>query len=243
MEESESNLLPGPDVKPFEEIEPRLRLGAMIRRYRVQAGMSLGGLAEKLDMPKVNLSEVERGLASLKAEKLKQVAEALRVLYEPLLIAARDWNRAVFEERGQGGVELTDTTVTERALHGGEELLERELIRCADDLSFVANVARELSIKAEKAAYRARALLAERGVPIPEPPEYQVVECAGPGHDYDGTESWKPHQMRLGVDMVLTYQPPYEEGQEPPRPVYFCSESCAQDFRVVHEIEPPPEAG
>lgn len=231
------------DEKPIDEVEPRQRLGTLLRRYRAQASppIELGELAEHLGVPQVNLGEVERGLASLKAEQLQKAADYLKVRYAPLLEAARDWNRAVFEERGRGGVELTETTVTERALHGGEEMLERELIRAADDLAFVENVARELMVKAGKAARRARALLYERGVPVPDAPEEVWVECSGPAHDYKGEDGWQPHKMRLGVDFVLSYQEPAREGEERPLKVYFCSDDCAHDYRVVHGIEPPPE--
>lgn len=220
--------------QPIEEIEPKLRLGRLIRRYRLAAEKSLRDLAQHLGVPEVAMGEVERGLAMLKAEQLQAIAEHLKVRYEPLLMAARDWNRAVFETHGHGGVQLSETTVTERALHGGEEMLERELIRCHDDLVFVANVSRELSIKAEKAARRARSLLAERGVPIPGI-ESSVVQCSGPAHE------WKPHMMRLGIDFVLSYQePPTEDGALSDK-IFFCSEDCANEYRVVHGLDPLPE--
>lgn len=217
----------------------KLRLGVLIRRFREAKGVNQADLAVAIGIPHSTMVDVENGLVSLKAEQLQTIASILDVLYEPLLIAARDWNRAVFEQSGSTGVQLAEVTVTERALRGGEELLERELIRAADDLAFVSNVARELSIRAERASLRARALLAERGVPIPDPPPEQIVECSGPVHDDFGGDGLPRPKLRLGRDYVLSFQPPSQEGDRDDK-VYFCSEGCADAYRVAFGYDPIP---
>lgn len=228
----------GDNGTPIEEIEPRLRLGHLIRRHLDTSFKSVSWLAEAIEVPESALNDVMRGMSTLKAEKLKAVADALGMRYDPFLLAARDWNRAVFEEQGRGGVQLSEVTVTERALRGGEELLERELIRAADELAFVANVARETAIRAERAALRARACLRERGVPIPEPPPEQTVMCSGPRHDDPHGDGIIRPAMRLGRDFVISYEVP-GEGNEPK--LYFCSEECAHEYRVAWGLAPMPK--
>ena len=97
-----------PDDTPIAEIEPRYRLGTLIRRYRVNAEKSLREMAEYLDVSPVVLGEVERGLAILQAGKLQEVAAFLKVRYDPLLEAARDWHGAIWAEQKKAGVKLTD---------------------------------------------------------------------------------------------------------------------------------------
>lgn len=197
---------------------PKHKLGSMLNRYRCNAGLSLEDAAEKIGISPVNLAEVEAGNATMKAEFLQKAAEVYGVLYEPILEAARDWNRAVFADGG--GVELSEPEMIEGSVRTEVEEMERELIRCADELAFLANVHREAYVKAMKASERTRALLRERGVPIPESPHGEIVDCSGPNH---------PHavgKLRLGVDYVLKFVP--EDGGPN---LYFCSDTCAREYQ------------
>lgn len=197
---------------------PKHKLGSMLNRYRTNAGMSLEDAAAKIGVTPLNLAEVEAGNATMKAELLQKAAEVYGVLYEPILEAARDWNNAVFATGG--GVELSEPEMSEGAIRTDVEEMERELIRCADDLAFLANVLRESYVKAMKSSERARTLLRERGVPIPESPQGEIVDCSGPNH---------PHavgSIRLGIDYVLKFVP--EDGSPN---LYFCSDVCAREFQ------------
>lgn len=221
--------------KPVAEIDPRQRLGTLIQRYRINAGKSLEGLGACLDVPPTILSEVEKGLATLQAGQLQQAARFLGVRYEPLLDAARDWHNALWEEKGEQGVtlaEMTTKTTSLKSRSAADEAAELELalIRAADDLVFLSNVARETSIRAEQAALQARDLLEKRGVLVPSPEPLdgpETVECAGPVHSL-------PVTLQRGKDFVLAFEP--EDGGET---VYFCSKRCGDEWRAKKATETP----
>jgi transcriptional regulator with XRE-family HTH domain len=230
--EKKANLVGLPscqDDTPIADIEPRRRLGTLIRRYRVNASRSLRDMAKHLDLSPTMLGEVERGLAVLQAGQLQEVAAYLKVRYDPLLDAARDWHRAIWEAKGKAGVQLADmkTQTTSARPHdvAAESELELALITAADELVFMSNVAREVSIRAERAALEARDLLERRGVLIPEEQPVdgpQMVECAGPSHSPK-----LPVRLQRGKDFVLAFVP--EDGGGT---VHFCSKKCGDEWRA-----------
>lgn len=57
----------------------REALGLVIRRHREEAERSLAGLAAEADISTAYLSEIERGLKDISAEKLVAIARALDV--------------------------------------------------------------------------------------------------------------------------------------------------------------------
>ena len=220
-----------PPEKPIAEIEPRYRLGIMIRRFRVNAGKGLTETAEHLELSPVVFGEVERGMATLPAGKLQELAAYLKVRYEPLLDAARDWHNAIWEEQDkEGGVKLAEMTTQTASLRShdveAESAMELALIKAADELVFMANVAREISIRAENTAVEVRALLERRGVTVPEDDALdgpEEVICAGPRH-----HQRLPVRLHRGKDFVLAFQP--EDGGDP---VYFCSKRCGDEWRAM----------
>jgi transcriptional regulator with XRE-family HTH domain len=202
-------------------------LGTLIRRYRVNASKSLREIADHMEMSAVMFGEVERGLGILQAGQLQEVAAFLNVRYEPLLEAARDWHKALWDEKEQKGVQLTDMTTKTTPLRDGaaESELELALMNTADELVFLSNMTREISIRAERIALEARGLLERRGVMIPEPPPVEgpeEVQCAGPSHPEK-----LPVRLQRGKDFVLAFVP--EDGGEQ---VYFCSKRCGDEWRA-----------
>ena len=205
--------------RPIAEHPPRERLGTLVTRYRNAAGKTPEDVAEHLGVTEFVLSEVERFGLTLSAGQLQSLAAYLKIRYEPLLDAARDWHRAIWEESGKkGGVQLSGMTTETASLRQTEHELELELIKAADELVFASNVMREASIRAEQAALRARELLAAGGVEVPgvEPLDGPLeVECSGPDHRLS-------KKLLRGRDFVLTYKGDGDES-----PCYFCSQSCA----------------
>lgn len=216
------------DDTPPAEMPPKERLGRLIRRYRVAAGKGLNEVASHLNLSNVVLGEVERGLASLQAAQLQELAAFLDVRYEPLLNAARDWNRAVWEGQGKGGVRLVDTKAREGHLREEEGALEAELIEASDKLVFLSNVLYEAARGAEEAAEKARDLLRARGVKLASD-EVREVQCAGPLHGD------QPLTLRPPRDTVIHYRS--EEGED----FYFCSKTCAGAWAEEKGIEPKME--
>ena len=212
---------------PLEEIEPKMRLGTLVRRYRIAARKTTAEVAEHLCVLETMVVDLERGMVSMQAEQLQSLAAFLGVLFEPFLYAARDWNRAVFADSGTEVVKLTDMEITERALKGGEELLERALIQAADDLAFLANVLREAAVRAGQSWRTARALLAERGVPVPKVDPSQTVYCSGPKHEDELCE------LEVGFDQVFTMNRGMGPDGKPLPKVYFCSSECAEAYGGV----------
>lgn len=209
---------PPPD-KPIAEYAPRERLGVLLTRYRTNAKKTVSEAAEHIGTTEHVLTEVERHVITLNAGQLQGLAGFYGVRFEPLLDAARDWHKAVWEAGGRrGGIQLETITTETISLRQAEHELELELIHAADELAFCANVSREMSIKAEQAALRVRELLASRGIEVPgiEPLEGpEIVTCSGPKHT-------TPRELRRGKDFVLAFKPDGEV-----EPFYFCSKVCA----------------
>ncbi|GGK01258.1 transcriptional regulator [Lentibacillus kapialis] len=57
----------------------RHRLGRRIKAFRKLKGYTQAGLAKQLDMPVINLGDVERGKRQASDELLQQIADQLRV--------------------------------------------------------------------------------------------------------------------------------------------------------------------
>jgi len=229
MSEAEIHQVEFSGSPPIATVQPRERLGVLIVRYRTAAGLTVGDLAERLGVSESVLADVERHQLTLSAGALQLAAAAMGVRYEPLLDAARDWHRAVWEGNGSsGGVQLESMTTSTRPLgrdREAENALELELIQCSDELVFLSNVLREAAIKAERGAERARELLASRGVEAPgvEPLDGPAeVVCEGPRHEVAAT----PRKMVRGRDLVIAYQ---SDGG-PDGAHYFCSHRCGQEW-------------
>lgn len=211
-----------PDDQPVAEMEPKQRLGVLLRRYRHAADKSLEETAKHLNTSPITLGEVEKGLAALTAAQLQELAAYLKVRYEPLLEAAKDWSRAIWDKTGKEAVKLESIEATETSLHGGETALEAELIVACDELTFVSNVMREGAVRAEAAARKIRGLLRARGMMIAADEEVKVVNCDGPIHA-------DPKRLRIGRDFAIRFEP--EDDGEGLR--YFCSQECADTWNEL----------
>lgn len=79
---------PGPaDLRT--ELEDRLAdVGEFIRNQREAASMSVRRLAEAANVSNPYLSQIERGLRRPSAEKLQQIAKALKISVETLYVRA-----------------------------------------------------------------------------------------------------------------------------------------------------------
>ncbi len=79
---------PGPaDLR--SELEDRLAdVGEFIRNQREAASMSVRRLAEAANVSNPYLSQIERGLRRPSAEKLQQIAKALKISVETLYVRA-----------------------------------------------------------------------------------------------------------------------------------------------------------
>ena len=79
----------------------RATLGLILRRRREDAERSLAGLASEADMSTAYLSEVERGLKDISAEKLVAIARALDVAVAELYLelAQRLGSREAMQQR------------------------------------------------------------------------------------------------------------------------------------------------
>jgi len=227
MSEAEIHQLTSTGSPPIATIPTRERLGVLMVRYRTAAGMTSADLAERLGVSEAIVLDVERHQLTMSAGMLQSAAAAMGVRYEPLLDAARDWHRAVWEKSGRAnGVQLESMTTSTRPLGGrereSENALELELIQCSDELVFLSNVMREASIKAEAAAVRSRELLAARGVEVPgvEPLDGPAeVVCEGPQHGVNA------RRMVRGRDLVIVYQSDGGGDRH-----YFCSHRCGQEW-------------
>jgi DNA-binding XRE family transcriptional regulator len=77
--ESERNSDVYGDVNGSQGMRARLVLGGNIRRLREEAGLSLRGLAELVDIPHGRLSEYERGHYACTVDTIERLADALDV--------------------------------------------------------------------------------------------------------------------------------------------------------------------
>lgn len=88
------------DETLVRNIQPRMRLGVLFRRLRMQAGKSLRETAEALSDVvdnKTVLGEIERSRRPATSDQIHAFCEYLGVGTEAFFEAARDYNRSVWE--------------------------------------------------------------------------------------------------------------------------------------------------
>jgi len=121
---------------PIEELDPKSRLGTMIRRARRKRGLSLRDLGAATSMDLVMLGEIERGRRPATQAHIEAIAEAMEMHPQPLMEAAQLWHR----EHWRGGPEVTlepnGMKVATRVPDAYRVAqLEDELDRCVVDLT------------------------------------------------------------------------------------------------------------
>lgn len=84
-----------PEV-PIDQVDPRLRLGTLIRRARSGVGKGLKEVSDVLGISAVTLGQVERGMMPMSTDQLQQVASLTGVDYECLVQAAREFNSSIW---------------------------------------------------------------------------------------------------------------------------------------------------
>lgn len=97
-----------PDL-PISMVEPRLRLGTLIRRARASSGTKLEDIADVIGLPASHVMQVENGNLPLSAEKLQQIATMTKCDYESLIAASRDFQASIWNPSHDGHV-VGDTT-------------------------------------------------------------------------------------------------------------------------------------
>lgn len=85
------------DDMPIEEVEPRLRLGTLVRRARMAAGMKLNRVADDLGITNVMLGQVERGLVPFSVDQMKAFALLTMCEYAPLFEASRAFHVSIWD--------------------------------------------------------------------------------------------------------------------------------------------------
>ena len=65
-----------------------IKLGELVRKLRKEKGLSLRGLADKIDVSFVNISHIENGRIETSNKTLKQIANALDYDIDQLLATA-----------------------------------------------------------------------------------------------------------------------------------------------------------
>jgi len=92
---------------PIDQIDPRLRLGTMIRRARVRAKKGLREVSEILDISLIHLGQVERGLVTMGTAHLEQIASLTGCDYLSLVNASRDFQLSLWGPKGSLGGEMS----------------------------------------------------------------------------------------------------------------------------------------
>lgn len=95
---------------PIEQVEPRLRLGTLIRRARVGAKLGLAEVSSILGITHVQLGHVERGMIPMGTDHLQQIASLTKCDYQSLVSASREFQEALWADpkvRTVGGEEMT----------------------------------------------------------------------------------------------------------------------------------------
>lgn len=176
-----------------EAAPDRMRLASMLSEARSKTGLGLADAAKSIGVTEQWLRDVEAGWGVLASAELKDACAMLDLSYEEALEAAQGWNKSIWEAPGKK-LRLEPVSAEARALKDPDANdLQREVIRLADDLAFVANVARELSVRAEKAALRARETLSMSGVPVPVDDDPVATHCVACGE-----------RLFLGRDLVVS---------------------------------------
>lgn len=217
-----------PKERPLDELPEKERLGTQIKRLRLRAKCSVKALADSTNIPEELLESVERFDVPLDANQLQSLATALDVQWHPLLDLARDYHRAIWKQQngGQQGVQLAEMDAQVGSVAGPlDKEAEAVLVKAADDLLFLSNVAREAADKALTSAMQVRAMLADRGV-IPKDAPLELLD--------------NPKVQCAACDVVLDrnreatvrFEP--AEGGEP---MYFGSRACGDRFLAGESFE------
>jgi len=75
----------GEEVYAPEEVFPDSQPGRILRGARVREGLSQAGLARRLNVPRSNISEMERGKRPIGKQMAKRLAEVLNTTYKVFL--------------------------------------------------------------------------------------------------------------------------------------------------------------
>jgi len=118
---------PAPE-KPIEEVDPRLRLGQLFRRFRVKSGRSLRETARALSASVENivvLGEIERGRRPATSEQIQDFCDFIGVGTVAFFDAARDYHRSVWadNERQMQVVEQSFKVASTGSIYDQQELV------------------------------------------------------------------------------------------------------------------------
>ena len=111
MSDKTVTVLPESEEKPIAELPPRERMGAIIKRARQRAKLSIAEAVKAINnhfptdghytdmISELALSDIENGLHPISQGQIVAASEVLGVhLYAPLLEAAQAWTREVWKE-------------------------------------------------------------------------------------------------------------------------------------------------
>jgi transcriptional regulator with XRE-family HTH domain len=207
-----------PPEVPIEEVDPREQLGTLVKRLRLRAKLTEDDFASKAQMEASEVKAVESFMMPLDANQIASVAVVLGCGVDGLLDASRSFNRALWAEKNPGveGYQLTDIDGKATGMSVDDARLSQELIRNADEMLFISNIASDLSIRARDNSKRTRALLVEMGM-IPEDSEEDLladphVDCAACGV-----------KLNRNTQNVVSFQPD-GDGEA----VYFGHKECGE---------------
>lgn len=85
------------DDLPIEQVDPRRRLGSLVRRARMTAGMTLNRVADDIGITNVTLGKIERGLIPFEIDQMKMFALLTRCDYASLLEASRAFHTSIWD--------------------------------------------------------------------------------------------------------------------------------------------------
>lgn len=129
-------LLEKPEEVPIDELEPKARLGAMIRRARIKREMSLRDLGAATSMDLVVLGEIERGRRPATQAHIQAIAEAMKMHEGPLMAAAQMWHKEHWKDNNELTLEPNGMKVAHQVPPAYRvAALEDELERCIVDLT------------------------------------------------------------------------------------------------------------
>lgn len=113
--------------KPIIEIPAAERLGTLVKRYRLNAKKSVQETATFMELTPAVIENVEAFRAPMSADQLQELAVFLNVRFEPLLDAASDFHRAIWQKQGRtSGVQLAE--MTSKVSSVGENAIDLEQV-------------------------------------------------------------------------------------------------------------------
>lgn len=71
----------------------RLRLGAAIRRVRIDSGISQEALARRAKLHRTTMSEIERGMSNVSLDVIERIAKGLGIALSDLVAEAEAQRR------------------------------------------------------------------------------------------------------------------------------------------------------